>query len=69
MLSLPTSNAEIERAFNQVNIIKTKKRSNMQTEVLDKVILMRLGIYLFVNKAKWMGVPNFLFILRDVITV
>jgi len=34
-----------------------------------KVVLIRLGIYLFVNKAKGGGSPKFLFILCDVTTI
>ncbi len=41
-----------------------------------KVVLIRLGIYVFVNKARgggsivlWVGAPNFLLILCDVTTI
>jgi hypothetical protein len=47
MLCLPTSNAEIERVFSQVNIIKTKKRSNMQTEALDAILHCKFGLSKF----------------------
>ncbi len=47
MLCLPTSNAEIERVFSQVNIIKNKKRSNMQTELLDAVLHCKFGLSKF----------------------
>ena len=47
MLCLPTSNAEIERVFSQVNIIKTKKRANMQTELLDAILHCKFGLSKF----------------------
>ncbi len=37
--------------------------------VVPKVVLIRLGIYMFVNKARGVGAPNFLLILCDVTTI
>ncbi len=37
--------------------------------VSTKVVLVRLTIYLFVNKARGAGAPNFLFILCDVTSI
>ena len=44
MLCLPTSNAEIERVFSQVNVIKTQKRANMQTDVLNAILYCKFGL-------------------------
>lgn len=38
VLSLPYSNAEIERIFSQMNIVKSKSRSRMKTETLSEIL-------------------------------
>ena len=44
MLVLPASNAEIERVYSQVTEVKTKKRANLQTELLEAVIYCKFGL-------------------------
>lgn len=41
LLTLPFSNAEVERLFSQMNLIKTKTRNRMQNELLNGIILVR----------------------------
>ena len=38
MLALPFSNAAVERAFSQMNLIKTKFRNRMQQEMLEALL-------------------------------
>lgn len=44
VLSLPHSNAEIERVFSQMNIIKTKLRNKMQTDTTNALLHIRYGL-------------------------
>ena len=44
MSCIPTSNAEVERVFSQVNVVKTNKRSRMKTEMLDTILCCKLGL-------------------------
>lgn len=41
MLSLPWSNAEVERVFSQVNIVKSKLRNRMNTDTLNAILYIR----------------------------
>ena len=43
LLSLPASNGKLERAFSQMNIIKTSKRSLMSNDSLDHLLLLTLN--------------------------
>ena len=38
MLALPFSNVAVERAFSQMNLIKTKYRNRMQQEMLEALL-------------------------------
>jgi len=38
MLSLPWSNAEVEHAFSQVNIVKSKLRNRMDVTTLNSIL-------------------------------
>ena len=38
MLELPFSNSAIERAFSQMNLIKTKFRNRMQQDILEALL-------------------------------
>ncbi len=38
ILCMPTSNAEVERVFSQVNLIKTHKRTRMQADTLEAML-------------------------------
>ena len=38
MLALPFSNSAIERAFSQINLIKTKFRNRMQQDMLEALL-------------------------------
>ena len=40
LLSLPASNGKLERAFSQMNVIKTNKRSLMSNNSLDDCLLL-----------------------------
>jgi len=44
MLSLPLSNADVERAFSQVNIIKSKLRNRMANKTLAGILHVRYGM-------------------------
>ena len=44
LLSLPHSNADVERIFSQVTLIKTKTRNKLKTETLDALILVKQGL-------------------------
>ncbi|XP_045123965.1 uncharacterized protein LOC123511927 [Portunus trituberculatus] len=44
VLSLPHSNAEIERVFSQMNIIKTKLRNKMQADTTNALLHVRYGL-------------------------
>ena len=44
MLCLPTSNADIERVYSQVNVIKTNKRNRMKTDVLESILYIKYGL-------------------------
>jgi len=43
-LSLPFSNAEVERVFSQMNLIKSKTRNKMGTELLTSLLQIRSGL-------------------------
>lgn len=43
-LSLPFSNAEVERVFSQMNLIKNKTRNKMGTELLTSLLQIRSGL-------------------------
>jgi len=43
-LSLPFSNAEVERVFSQMNLIKSKTRNRMGTELLTSLLQIRSGL-------------------------
>ncbi|XP_062141313.1 uncharacterized protein LOC133849326 isoform X2 [Drosophila sulfurigaster albostrigata] len=44
MQSLPWSNADVERVFSQVNLIKTKIRNSMSVETLNAILSIRYGL-------------------------
>ncbi|CAG4979721.1 unnamed protein product [Parnassius apollo] len=44
ILSLPHSNAEIERVFSQMNIVKTKLRNRMSLHTLNSILHIRNGL-------------------------
>ena len=44
ILTLPISNAEVERAFSQVTNVKSKKRSNMKTDLLEAILICKFGL-------------------------
>ena len=41
---MPHSNADVERIFSQVTLIKTKTRNKLKTETLDALILVKQGL-------------------------
>lgn len=45
VLTLPTSNAVVERAFSVMNAVKTKARNPLKTKMLDSVLRLRLRFY------------------------
>ena len=45
LLSLPSSNAVVERVFSIMNAIKTKARNKMLVEMLDSIIRIRMSFY------------------------
>lgn len=44
ILTLPHSNAEIERLFSQINLIKYKLRNRMKLPVLNAILAIRSGL-------------------------
>lgn len=46
VLSLPWSNAAIERIFSQMNIVKSKSRNKMGTTLLTSLLYIRFGLKL-----------------------
>ncbi|KAL7723182.1 hypothetical protein ACLKA6_018412 [Drosophila palustris] len=44
LLSLPWSNAEVERIFSQVNLVKSKLRNKLHLSTLNSVLYIRYGL-------------------------
>ena len=44
VLVLPHSNAEVERVFSQMNIVKTKLRNRMETKMANAILGIRAGL-------------------------
>ena len=44
VLCLPHSNADIERVFSQMNLIKTKLRNRMKLKLLNNILHIRFGL-------------------------
>ena len=40
LFSLPASNGSLERAFSQVNVIKSKKRTSLSSNTLDDLLMV-----------------------------
>ena len=45
LLSLPHSNAEVERIFSQVVITKTKLRNSLKSSTLDSILVTKQGCH------------------------
>lgn len=52
-LSLPWSNAEVERVFSQLNIVKTKLRNRLITSTVNAVLharlVLKLNIHIYIS--------------------
>lgn len=46
LLSLPLSNADVERVFSQQNIIKTKTRNRLDVSTVESILNVRYGLKL-----------------------
>ncbi|KAH8025589.1 hypothetical protein HPB51_010047 [Rhipicephalus microplus] len=44
MLVLPYSNAEVERTFSQLNIVKSKLRNKLKPETTNAILVVRVGL-------------------------
>lgn len=44
MLVLPHSNADVERVFSQMNIVKSKIRNKMKPEMVNSILTIRAGL-------------------------
>lgn len=53
ILSLPWSNAEVERVFSQLNIVKTKLRNRLITSTVNAVLharlVLKLNIHIYIS--------------------
>ena len=45
LLTFPSSNAVVKRAFSIMNCIKTKQRNRMQLELLEAILRIRMRFY------------------------
>jgi len=45
ILCMPHSNAEIERVFSRMNIVKSKLRNSMSVELLNAILTIRSGLH------------------------
>lgn len=44
LLTLPHSNADVERVFSQVNLVKTKLRNSLSISTLNAILYVRFGL-------------------------
>ena len=44
LLVLPWSNADVERAFSQLNLVKTSLRNRMSTTMVNALLTIRAGL-------------------------
>ena len=44
LLSIPHSNADVERIFSHVNLIKVKQRNQLKTSTLDALLMVKQGL-------------------------
>lgn len=44
LLVLPHSNADVERLFSMMNVVKTKQRNRMKIELLSSILTIRAGL-------------------------
>ena len=44
LLSLPHSNAEVERVFSQVALMKTKLRNSLKSSTLDSILITKQSL-------------------------
>ena len=47
MLCLPISNAEVERVFSQVSLIRNSRRSRLKTDLLQAILFCKFGLSKF----------------------
>lgn len=41
---LPVSNAEVERIFSQLNLVKNKTRNNLSLNMVNSILCIRYGL-------------------------
>jgi len=52
MLCLPISNAEVERVFSQVTLVKNSRRAALNLDLLESILFCKFGLSKFGKSAK-----------------
>jgi hypothetical protein len=58
VISLPLGNADVERLFSQMNVVKTKKRNRMRLPLMNGLLLTKYGLRLKSKKCYEYELPE-----------
>jgi len=58
LLTLPISNAEVERLFSQLNLIKTKIRNKLSVTTTNSILRIRYGLKQSNKCCRNYNIPN-----------